>query len=426
MLDREAVLASSGGEVALEWLVRNEATTDRNGTTVDISDVVLKKLNQTAVIQYIEKHLQTFRSINPEVAVGNHLCAFRELYTSETRSFKPSPKQRSVIGDVELIVRISTSPLIESDRGVLITAGPGAKVAQEDGSVCSKEMGPYLFGEVDVQALERSDSPLEPYDSTRRLKLNPQHPTAAALIPFIAKSLDEVRRELVQRHRTEQKSQESKRLAQEAERIAEILNGDFQALSSRLREIRSASSSSGRAAAKFGGTAAGDQDADDWVDGSTQPGTTEKPTGSQSSGGAQGRAKPDITKKGRPDEAGDNSVDPVGDGSGTRKRPSAGFRVDYRHLGQQESDRSRYDSTSLTILINLDHASVQAALKNSSVEGVSFRRLSYEIAFTEYAFALENHFLDEDPDKPAIDAVYDVRDTLNRVAAAAAHLYAES
>ena len=52
-----------------------------------------------------------------------------------------------------------------------------------------------------------------------------------------------------------------------------------------------------------------------------------------------------------------------------------------------------------------------------------FRRLSYEIAFSEYAMGLGYEVFKQDPNIPADDLLYEVRSTLNRVAAAAASLY---
>jgi hypothetical protein len=52
-----------------------------------------------------------------------------------------------------------------------------------------------------------------------------------------------------------------------------------------------------------------------------------------------------------------------------------------------------------------------------------FRRLSYEIAFSEYAMALGYELLKQDLNMPADDLLYEVRSSLNRVAASAAPLY---
>ena len=94
----------------------------------------------------------------------------------------------------------------------------------------------------------------------------------------------------------------------------------------------------------------------------------------------------------------------------------------YRNLGRTEH-RSRYEERALSILINLDHPVFSAALSDGSVEDAGVRRLSYEIAFSEYAMALGYELLKHDPNMPADDLLYEVRSSLNRVALSAAPLY---
>src|SRR5262249_52990651 len=105
-----------------------------------------------------------------------------------------------------------------------------------------------------------------------------------------------------------------------------------------------------------------------------------------------------------------------------RRRPRGGFRVEYRNLGKG-TECSVYDSTSLSILINLDHPLVSAALGDGKVEDTTFRRLSYEIAFSEYAMGLGYELSQQDPNIAADDLLYEVRSTLNRISSAAVILY---
>ena len=77
----------------------------------------------------------------------------------------------------------------------------------------------------------------------------------------------------------------------------------------------------------------------------------------------------------------------------------------------------------MRILINLDHPVVAAALGDGGEEEPSFRRLSYEIAFSEYAMALGYEMAKRDSQIAADDLLYEVRFTLNRVSVAAAALY---
>jgi hypothetical protein len=330
-----------------------------------------------------------------------------------------------VLGDVKLIVKVARSPLPEP--GITVTAGTGNLVAIERAGVESKEFGNYLFGDIDVPALEKQSSPIQPYDPTRSLQLNPQHPVVSVLLGFIGSKLEEVRAALVRKSKEARKTEQARRLAQEADKIAEILNEDFRKISERLHEIRAASSPKGAALAQFGAQPT-DAGADDWIQGIQRPGVIVKPTPKKPSPNPEPRppnpnpVTPHVQARGRHDPAGDNAIDPVGGAEGKRRRPQGGFRVEYRNIGKAQ-ERSVYDPTALTILINLDHPLVAAALGDGKVEDTTFRRLSYEIAFSEYAMGLGYEVSQQDPNIPADDLLYEVRSTLNRISIAAVALY---
>jgi len=131
---------------------------------------------------------------------------------------------------------------------------------------------------------------------------------------------------------------------------------------------------------------------------------------------------PDIPVAAEPDQDGSTSIDRSG-GAGRKRNPRGGFTVDYRNLGS-EADRSKYDSVSLSILINLDHPVVSAALGVAGIEDPTFRRLSFEIAFSEDAIAFGYEKAKIDPDMPPEDVLFEVRSTLNRISAKASALYA--
>jgi hypothetical protein len=137
---------------------------------------------------------------------------------------------------------------------------------------------------------------------------------------------------------------------------------------------------------------------------------------------SHGGTTPEITPHGEPEDQGTGAVDPAGGNDSKRSRPRGGFRVEYRNLGVSE-ERLRYECATLSILINLDHAVVKAALAEGKVEDPTFRRLSYEVALSEYAMALGYEMLQQDPNMPAGDLLYGVRSSLNRIAAAAVALY---
>ena len=160
----------------------------------------------------------------------------------------------------------------------------------------------------------------------------------------------------------------------------------------------------------------------EWVEGFETPGDVERAQSSNRGNGGKNRKAPNIPAAGSPSINGNTSVDPAGGANEARKKPRGGLRVDYRNLGAEEP-RSFYDPPSFAILINLDHPVVAAALGGGGVEEAAFRRLSYEIAFSEYAMALGYEMAKRDPDIPADDLLYEVRWSLNRVSVAAAALY---
>jgi hypothetical protein len=423
-LTRDMINASNGEEIPVEWIVKNEPTDDPNGTTISILDLHLDKLRRASIIDYVERHLQAFRAKSPDVAIDDHVCAYREPPISETRTFQPTESQRKVLGDVTLVIKVSGAPLPSVEQGISVTAGVGNLVAIERAGIESKEFGNYLFGEIDVPALENHPSPIEPYDPTRSLQLNPQHPVVAVLLGFIGSKLEELRAALVRRSREARKTEQARRLAAEADKIAEILNEDFRKISERLHEIRAASSRKGAARSQVAGRAA-DSDPDEWTRGIETPGVlvqTPRREPNHNPAPSPPKTMPQVQPRGLPDALGDNAVDPVGGTAGKRRRPQGGFRVEYKQLGT-DVERSIYDPITLTILINLDHPLVVAALGEGHVEDTTFRRLSYEIAFSEYAMGLGYELSQQDPNMPPDDLLYEVRSTLNRISTAGVALY---
>ena len=91
----------------------------------------------------------------------------------------------------------------------------------------------------------------------------------------------------------------------------------------------------------------------------------------------------------------------------------------------ESSHRAEYRSDERTIYINLEHPQVAAARGHGSVEDPIFRRLAYEVAFSEYAIALAQELAKRDEYRDPTDPIFDIRETLNRVARKGASLYAQ-
>lgn len=432
-LTKDDVLASSGTEIPVQRLVTNEPDPgSSNGTTIIIEDIFLPKIDTAKIIKKVERHLQSYRGLNPVILVGDHECTYKEPPLDTVVSFRPNEGFKQALGDIELLVRIAKSPLATEERGIAISCGEGNLVAIEDGGVCAKEMGEYLFGEVNVLALESDDYEMDAFDASRDMKLRPEHPVSAALIAFVASSLEQQRKDLLKRKREASKEQSTKDLQQQAEKIAELLNSDFKEVNDRLIEIRSKRHSSGPTRSRFGGDTGGDDDADGWILGMDERGDT--PNGTESE--PPDKAGPDVeTDRPPPDDPsippiageanpeGESAVDPVSSTSpGKKRRPRGGFSVEYEHMGETEG-RAKYIPDRGLFIINLDHAQVMSAQASLGIQDPGFVRLSFEIVFSEYALALANMAAVEDPDIPADDVIYDARETLNRVSAKSAMLY---
>lgn len=421
-LTREVVDASEGSEIPVDWKVRNEpAAGTPNGTVVTIDGISARRLSIEPLIRLVERHLALWRSANPVVMIGSHKCEPWQPDIAESQTFRPSESASQFLGAVELVIHVARVPLDVGYRGVAVTAGPGNLVALETAAIDAKEFGNYLFGEIDVPALEvpSDDGTVTAYDSSRSLRLNYSHPVAGALLAFVGSSLDAVRLQLVEKHRAARREEETRRLSEAGREIAELLNQDLDDVAQRLNEMRDLQVRSG-AIAKAGG---GGEDSEDFSEGGSIPGILDR---------TEPRARtavPTVTsgvedpgqRRGQPDEEGADDIQPLEEGKKDRRK-RGGISVEFGNLGEDE-ERSHYDTERKVILINLDHPMVDAAKGAGGIEDPSFRRLAYEIAFTQYALAIAREVYERDPAITADDALFEVRDALRRVTAKAASLY---
>ncbi len=414
------IAASDGTDIPIRWITKEEPTDSPNGTVVTIGEVMLPRMNPEPLIRIVERHLAYWRSVEPIVYVGSHRCEAWQPTVVQTLELTPTASQADVLGDVRLQISIAQAPLDAGLYGVAITVGPGNLVAIESAGVESKEFGTYLFGEIDVPALDAADTDLAPYDMSRSLQLNPAHPVAAAIIGFVGYGLDRARRILVDEHAKRKSEREYRELEREARRIADLLNRDLAEVAERFADLRAMRRRKGAVAeaAATGGRNEGDQ----WVEGTDEPGLLDvRDHDPQGIAKPKGREAPEIARRGHPDPDGTDRVSQRG-GEGDAPRPKGGLSVKFEHLGV-EADRSVYNQVTKEIVINLDHPMVAAAIGNGGVADIGFRRLSYEIAFTQYSVAVAQEVLTRDPDMTADDALFEVRDALRRVTRHGAALY---
>jgi hypothetical protein len=411
---------TSGEEIPVKVLEREVSTSESNGTCVEIEEIHLRKIDQGGVIRFIERHLARWPK-NVAVTVNNHICEVSEPPVDSTARFRAEDGTREILGDVELVVKTSKRPL-EEERGISIFSRGVWHEITLAGSE-GKEMSQYIFGEIDVPKLEEDTGPVQPFDVSRSMQLNPSNELVQEIYAFIHRGVEEVRRGLVDADRRRRETEEARRLAAQAAEIAQVINEDFQTFRGKVKKIKAKAVGG---TDLFGIRADAAADEDKLAPGGETPGEQVSPAGTEGSlgdAGGAGGTPPDLLPMLEPKADGQEKGRPA-QSVARASRPRGGFSVKFDHMGA-ESQRAKYMADERTIYLNLDHPQLDAARGTNPVDDPNFRRLAYEVAFTEYAIALatelaqlEGYFYE------LTDPIVEIGDTLNRLARKGAFLYA--
>ncbi len=449
-LDRADIVASGGGGIPVRDITVDAPTRAETGTTILISALQTKQLEIPNVIRYIERHLGRQHQVH-SVTVNDHLCELEEPITSAVRRFVAPAAVAARLGAITATVKVSPTPLDPETAGIDVFSYGNWHDTTLAGLPIN-ELTRRLFGEVEVPLLEEYEGPFPPFDNTRNNTLSPQNPLVATLFGWLSVCLREMLTELEGEETERKRSSEAKALRTEAGRIERILNEDFRSLQIALErgrktpavawgqdaseesvELRGVDDGSPFVATDAGGpipmesdTATSLMDSDapyvpmalTGEDGQSEP---PPPGPGDAQPGEPGAPPPE----GARDVEGDALPDPhalVGTGDerasqreiALRPRRLSGFALDFRNE-TESAPRSRYEETTKTIVINLDHPQLKAARKLGPQSSAAFRQMSYELAFVEYALALGNEHLRRDPLISGEDALYEIRETINRV-----------
>lgn len=410
----------SNSPIPVEIIEREANFDSPNGTLIEIEDILLKKLDIGSVIQYLQRHLARWPK-NVCVFVNNHECEFDEPPVASEVRFKPEGELKKLLGDIELIVKTSKAYLEEELRGISIYSKGVWHETTLAGSE-GKEMSQYIFGEIDVPQLEEDKSPISPFDVSRSMRLNLNNELVKAVYAFIGESVEKIRSELVQEEKRRKQDEETRRLSEYAKKIANVLNEDFTNYKEHLEKIK----------AKGGGTT--DLGLDESGIGSegkglelgkqlpasliSETGGIGHGDGSRREGDDLPRNAPQVTES---DDLGTKLGKPAGGPEGSRKT-SGGFCVEFVYMGE-DSHRAKYAPEQRTIFINLDHPQLVAARGQGSVDDPVFKKLAIEMAFSEYAIALASELDAKGNYLDPSDPIFDIRETLNRVARRGSELF---
>lgn len=422
-LARADILAAGNGEIVVRMKESDVQTNEPNGTVVTIGKLNIRRLDQRGVIMFIERHLAHWPD-KPLVRVNNHVCEYSEPAVAESRMVRPSEEQSRLLGDVELTIKVAKSPLDAEAQGIAIHAN-GVWLESTLAGCQGQPMAQYIFGHIDVPALDDDISRIPAFDMSRSMKLNQNNEVVHHLLTFIGVEIDRIRRELVREEKAHRAREETKKLDREAHKIAEIINRDFQDFSDRLARVK-ANSGTGHDLGKPAGPA-GQDDSQDMIPGGESNAVEDiRLGGSNGGGGGRGQGGPggptETRRTLRPNEHGKPEGQVTGV-PGSFKRPRGGFAVEFKEMGIA-SARANYVSAQRTIYINLEHPQIVAARGEGNVDDPLFRRLAYEVAFTEYSIALATEMDNNGEFIEPSDALVEVRETLNRMARLAAALYA--
>ena len=410
----------SGAPVPVKVL-ELEAQTDRvNGTVVEIEAIHLRSLDQSGVMKYLEKHLAHARK-DAIVLVNNHECEYSAPPINSSETIHPSGRYLA-LGDVALTISVAKAPLESDLRGVAIFSNGVWHQTTLAGSD-NKEMAQYIFGEIDVPALDTDQSPIRPFDMSRSMNLNPNNELVQLVFGFIGENIERVRKSLMEADRKRRESDESKRLSEEASKIADILNEDFEQFRKKFARVKAKGKGQSDQSTTEGLVAGSDI----LFAGEDQPAVESELLVHRPREDGKARGSGDVLRADTPVlRASDTAEKRGGDTAsqkGERAAQTGGFSVDFKNLGESAA-RAKYDSSDRTIYINLEHPQIAAARALSGLQDPNFKRLSYEVAFVEYSIALAQDLANEGQYMDLTDPIVDIRDSVNRLARKAALLYA--
>lgn len=403
--------ASSGQPFEVNDLAINQSTDFEDGTIIEIQEFLISRLDVDTAINYIEKHLARYH-LRASVVINEHVCKFKEPPAIKTVNISAPNQVEHIIGCPNLAIKVAPFALDTDERGIDILSD-GIWHETTLGEVEGKELSDRLFGEVDVPLLEKVDDDIAPFDNTRNNLLNRANPRVVVLIAWISQELEKIRQELVQEEKQKRKTEQARKLEQEANRMADILNDDFKNL---MVELEVSRKITGKPKSKISDIQINE--------GTPLPGNGDQPTTWEEAGQPHGNGNKGNNPPGEGDTPrpgpnlipGESQGSPKQEEKAGSKRRSGLFSIEFANL-TEDYPRSKYERDEHRILINLDHPQVSYALKEGggSLDSRHFLSTVYEVAAVEYAQAIPFERIQQGEQVDAADALFAVSDTIDRI-----------
>ena len=115
-LSRGDIMRSTSGKpFAVRGIVVDQPTAQDDGTRIIISGINIRRIEVPAAIAYVERHLG--RQLQKhQVIINDHVCEYQEPNYGQRRTFRPSPDMAEIVGDIELVVKVSAATSAVPDR----------------------------------------------------------------------------------------------------------------------------------------------------------------------------------------------------------------------------------------------------------------------------------------------------------------------
>lgn len=354
--------AQDGQPIHVRELSVEQASTAPAGTVIRMRELLVEKPDAGEVQAYLEKLLgQHLRS--HKISVNGLACSYRMPEVELTFEFQPPAPLGNVIGTAKCTLWVSTTALGRDDNAVAVLCH-GYLHATTLAGRGREPLVEYIFGEVEVPVLDDDPGPVPAFDNTRNLSLNPQNPKVQALETWLGECLDEVLKKLAERERRRQSAREQHLLRRMAGEIKSFLDDDFLAIQ---RELPWASLPGTRK------DAAREE--------KTQPRGAPRPP--------KKKRSPSMIERGldwiRQRLFGQQPAAPP-----MRRGEAVAFEIRYTREGAG-APRARYELKEGVIYLNRDHPQLRSAEREAGLESRTYRMVSFDIAFTEYALVVADY-----------------------------------
>jgi hypothetical protein len=367
--------AQAGRPVHVREVVVEEATDAADGTLVVVEDLQRgTRVDRADIVRYLQRQLGR-HLVRHLVFVEGERVDYSPPEATEEHRFPAPASVAALAGPVELVVRVAARPLAEEENGVAVLCG-GYLNAMTLAGIEGKPEAQYLFGEIEVAALDDDDAAIPAFLSTRDLTLNPWNPVVAELVPWMRASLETVRRELVRRAGERRRAAEQQELERLGTELSSLLGSIYRG--ERIRVVAAAPAAAPEPPAEI----------------DPEPVLDPWPRRTRSDKGiARGPRPPREAPVEMPPAIEMTMPSLSGD------RPATTFRVAFRRAGET-SPRAFYVPEERGIVVNLDHPEAVASLANGGPTSPFFAHYCMRTTLEEFTLVMVSEL--GYPDAPEI------------------------